>query len=688
VTLISPVRLTRGGMSGLDFTVIDFETTALSPGRIIEVGAVRMRGDGTVLAELSTLVDPGPGVDPGATWVHRITREQLDGAPSMRDVIGPLLSFCEGSVVVAHNLEFEARFFARELDLLGIGVASLPGLCTLQAARSHLTMPNYRLASLVELLELPAVATHAALDDARACGRLLAALFAEPYGLGIATPPRFVALPRQSGTTRFKPRVSKLRAGSKGWMACLMDRLPVSNVGDADPAMVAVYVETLTDALADGRITGEEAKILAAQAGQAGMSRVDLERLHREVLAGLRRVAEEDDVITKAEAAELKRAAAALGMPDFFADLAPDDTVISVRPTRRVLILGTGTAASEARRLAMSAGVEVAQRLTARVTEVVIDHTVGETEPRLAKARMNNTPVSTVEEFIRSFDAAIPTPPEPHAISPQPPPISTAATPPEPSAPAVIPSPTPAAAVPAPAGQTWSASPVFAEPSQIPPPSATQARPSAWSIAWALVPLLTLGLLTSVIVGHASIRLRSRTIAVTGALYAIATVCFMTLATIYPDGSPPVAANAVMLVCFLGPWLGGTVQAFTLRRRMFTPNTAAANNQTAEDYVRYRARLRAQARQIAAMNPVYARELRIGRPDLPRTYDDGGLIDINHAPTQLLVGLPGITAPIAQQITELRQQRGPFVSAEDVAASILLDPHLVPQLAEYTVYIP
>jgi DNA uptake protein ComE-like DNA-binding protein len=160
------------------------------------------------------------------------------------------------------------------------------------------------------------------------------------------------------------------------------------------------------------------------------------------------------------------------------------------------------------------------------------------------------------------------------------------------------------------------------------------------------------------------------------------------LAGIYPDGSPPIGANAVMLVCFLGPWLGGTVQAFMLRRRMFTPNPTAANNKTAEDYIRYRAGLRVQARQIAAKDPIYARELRVGRPDLPRTYDDGGLVDINHAPTQLLVGLPGISTPIAQQITELRQQRGPFSSAEDVAASILLDPHLVPQLAEYTVYLP
>jgi hypothetical protein len=60
------------------------------------------------------------------------------------------------------------------------------------------------------------------------------------------------------------------------------------------------------------------------------------------------------------------------------------------------------------------------------------------------------------------------------------------------------------------------------------------------------MPLLTLGLLTSVVVGHASVRLHSRSIAIAGALYAIATVSFLTLAGIYPDGSPPTGANAVM----------------------------------------------------------------------------------------------------------------------------------------------
>lgn len=34
------------------------------------------------------------------------------------------------------------------------------------------------------------------------------------------------------------------------------------------------------------------------------------------------------------------------------------------------------------------------------------------------------------------------------------------------------------------------------------------------------------------------------------------------------------------------------------------------------------------ARQLASTDPLFARDLRIGRPDLPVTYEDGGLVDI------------------------------------------------------------
>ncbi|NBH05323.1 exonuclease domain-containing protein, partial [Amycolatopsis sp. SID8362] len=67
---------------GTDFTALDVRTTGLRPGHVVELAAVRVRADGAVVGELSTLVDPGPGVPPGPVLLHGITRADLDGAPT------------------------------------------------------------------------------------------------------------------------------------------------------------------------------------------------------------------------------------------------------------------------------------------------------------------------------------------------------------------------------------------------------------------------------------------------------------------------------------------------------------------------------------------------------------------------------------------------------------------------------
>jgi DNA uptake protein ComE-like DNA-binding protein len=76
--------------------------------------------------------------------------------------------------------------------------------------------------------------------------------------------------------------------------------------------------------------------------------------------------------------------------------------------------------------------------------------------------------------------------------------------------------------------------------------------------------------------------------------------------------------------------------------------------------------LREQARAVVAGDPALARELRIGRPDLPRQFDDGGLIDVNHAPEQVLVDRLGFSPAEAARVVEARGRLGGFSSAEEV----------------------
>ncbi|HEV7933174.1 MAG TPA: hypothetical protein VGP70_12820 [Actinomadura sp.] len=98
---------------------------------------------------------------------------------------------------------------------------------------------------------------------------------------------------------------------------------------------------------------------------------------------------------------------------------------------------------------------------------------------------------------------------------------------------------------------------------------------------------------------------------------------------------------------------------------------------------------RAEARQLAAADPVSARQLGIGRRDLPeRRYDDGGLIDINRVPAEIFTHFSGITADKAAHIIIVRNSLGgTFSSVEELMATADVPPHLADEIAEYAIVI-
>jgi hypothetical protein len=113
-----------------------------------------------------------------------------------------------------------------------------------------------------------------------------------------------------------------------------------------------------------------------------------------------------------------------------------------------------------------------------------------------------------------------------------------------------------------------------------------------------------------------------------------------------------------------------------------------AGNEAAIALVRRRRALRQQARELARGDPTLARELCVGRPDLPRHYDDGGLVDVNHASAEALAQLPGITRELAERIERVRTHLGPFTSAEELSATAGLPPALTPDLVEFALFLP
>lgn len=327
------------------YAVIDFETTGLSAknDRIVEVAVARVDANGRIEDEFATLINP-QGRDVGPTFIHGITNAHVKNAPTFADVAPELMSRLSGAVVVAHNATFEEAFLAAELQRAGINVEQIPALCTLWLGRQTFSTPNHKLGTIARAAGVPLVDSHAALGDVRAVAALLPQMTSK-----LRSPVRYSGGPMtwpHGGTAGQLPLITRavaLRKGTDGWMHSLMARLPSSGLAPNDAAAEA-YIEALAEVLEDGKITGDEAKVLAHLAGSAGMGGEQVGALNKRFLDGLKIAALDDDVLTAAEIRQLKTAAKALSMPDYFGDLQPTAPPASEpRPLRASSGMTNGT---------------------------------------------------------------------------------------------------------------------------------------------------------------------------------------------------------------------------------------------------------------------------------------------------------------------------------------------------------
>ncbi|HEU0058911.1 MAG TPA: exonuclease domain-containing protein, partial [Hyphomicrobiaceae bacterium] len=98
--------------------VIDIETTGTDPGSdsIIEIASVDMVRGGGITNAMDTLVRPAKSIPPGASAIHHLVDDDVEGAPLLGEVVE---RFKGADVYVAHNCEFEKSFFAAQGIELG-----------------------------------------------------------------------------------------------------------------------------------------------------------------------------------------------------------------------------------------------------------------------------------------------------------------------------------------------------------------------------------------------------------------------------------------------------------------------------------------------------------------------------------------------------------------------------------------
>ncbi|MDX6352149.1 MAG: polymerase subunit epsilon, partial [Streptomyces sp.] len=286
--MFEPVFLRRGfdGVDprGIEYTVVDVETTGLDPARghrVCEIAAVRLRADGTVLEEFSTLVDPQRRISRDNQSLHGISNQDVAGAPLFAQVAGTLLRLMRGSLVVAHKLAFDGSFLDAEFTRAGAPGLRVAGLCTLTAFRAYTDLRAYTLAGIVKDMSgtWPSQG-HAALEDARNTARALTTLLAsspQPLRLtGVQAGP----LPVWPAAARTQPRIAGFPSRRQGWPAHVSAALPAGSVLTPEPAAAGEYQRVLEDLADQGRLAGPEAQQLAALASAAGHHQASLRRAH------------------------------------------------------------------------------------------------------------------------------------------------------------------------------------------------------------------------------------------------------------------------------------------------------------------------------------------------------------------------------------------------------------------------
>lgn len=175
---------------------------------------------------------------------------------------------------------------------------------------------------------------------------------------------------------------------------------------------------------------------------------------------------------------------------------------------------------------------------------------------------------------------------------------------------------------------------------------------------WVWLPLVTFGVGTWAAFVYVGTRARQRSWKLLGLGYLGLIVAAVALAVSDRDPWLTLGGFAIIFA-----WIGGFVHALTIRsaylRLVHSPDQALL------DAAEARVRVREDALQLVRDDPVRAKALGVGRPDIDLAFD-GGLVDVNSAPAQVIARLPHVDEALAERIVTVRERVGGFSSVQDL----------------------
>lgn len=176
------------------FVAVDLETTGLEfeKDEIIEVALVRFE-NGAPVDSVDYLVRPESAkLRPFIESLTGISNEDIAGAEDFASLAGKISAFVGDMPLVAHNAIFDSRFLKNALEKVGIPFNN-PVWDSLTLSRiAYQDVPNHRLDTLTQVLNIERSRAHRALPDAEACGKLFVMAYEkiaslDPWLLGALT---------------------------------------------------------------------------------------------------------------------------------------------------------------------------------------------------------------------------------------------------------------------------------------------------------------------------------------------------------------------------------------------------------------------------------------------------------------------------------------------------------------------
>lgn len=188
----------------MNYAIVDIETAGGAPihGGITEIAVVIHDGD-KIVYTFETLLNPEQVIPTYITGLTGIDNAMVRNSPVFAEIADELWELLSGKVFVAHQVNFDLSFIRESFKKVGKDFAPAK-LCTVRLSRKIFPgLSSYSLGRICERFEIPILARHRAMGDAKATAIL--------FDKMIKNSPHVVdfSLKKNSGEAFLPPNFSK-----------------------------------------------------------------------------------------------------------------------------------------------------------------------------------------------------------------------------------------------------------------------------------------------------------------------------------------------------------------------------------------------------------------------------------------------------------------------------------------------